>query len=316
MVNAKVLALAGGVGGSKLVLGLSKELQSDQLAVAVNTGDDDKFYGLHISPDLDTMMYTLAGLSNLETGWGLAGETFRALDMLRRYGADTWFNLGDQDLGTHLRRTQLLGEGLSLSEVTFDLFSALGIEQTVIPMSDDPVPTVLHTIIGPLKMQEYFVQHGSKPKVALIQYQGATSANPAPAFDKALADAGLVVFCPSNPFLSIGPILAISGIRERFEGMAGQIKRVAVSPIIGGAAVQGPAAKIMEELGHEVSAIGVARWYQGLCDVFVIDEQDADLAPQISELGMKAVVTSTVMKNEADKVALAQFIVGLDEEGR
>ena len=315
MINGKILALAGGVGGSKLVLGLSRVLPPHQLAITVNTGDDDKFYGLHVSPDLDTVMYTLAGLSNTQTGWGLEGETFRALDMLGRYGADTWFNLGDQDLATHMRRTQLLEQGLSLSEVTLELCQVLGIEQSVIPMSDDPVPTVLHTIIGPLKMQEYFVQHHSEPKVALIQYQGATSAKPAPEFDAALGDASMVVFCPSNPFLSIGPILAVPGIRERLEEMAGHVKRVVVSPIVGGAAVQGPAAKIMEELGHEVSSVGVARWYQGLCDVFVIDEQDADLAPLIAELGMEPVVTPTVMKNEDDKIALARVILGLGEEG-
>ena len=325
LFQGKALALAGGVGGAKLVLGLARELPPERLTVAVNTGDDECFHGLHVSPDLDTVVYTLAGRSNPETGWGLAGETFHALEMLARYRVDTWFNLGDRDLATHIRRTQLLGAGATLSQVTAELCRCLGVAHRVVPMSDDPVRTFLATESGELAMQDYFVRQRSEPAVNGVQYRGAATARPAPGFAAALADAGLVVLCPSNPFLSLGPILALPGVREMLAadssaagdvagggagGTAGRL-RVAVSPIIGGAAVRGPAAKIMAELGHEPTSLGVARLYRGICDRFLIDERDAHLAPAIADLGIRPLVAPIIMETDEDKIALAKLILEL-----
>ena len=294
-----------------MALGLSRIIPPGQLVICVNTGDDDCFHGLHVSPDLDTVMYTLAGLADPQTGWGLTGDTFGALDMLDRYGADTWFNLGDRDLATHIRRTQLLREGATLSEVTTDLCRRLGIAHDVIPMSDDPVRTVLSTDVGELAMQGYFVQHRAEPQISQVRYVGAKLARASQGFEDALDQASLIVFCPSNPFLSLGPILAVSGVRERLENASAL--RLAVSPIIGGAAVRGPAAKIMSELGHEVSCVGVAGQYLGLCDLFVIDDLDAHLSPAIQRLGIKPVVTSIMMNSDEDKVALAESVLAMGD---
>ena len=310
-MQGTVLALAGGVGGAKLVWGLAQVLEPEQLTVAVNTGDDDCFHGLHISPDLDTMLYTLAGLSNRETGWGLAGDTFHGLAMLGRYGAETWFNLGDRDLATHIRRTQLLREGATLSEVTAELSRRLGVRQQIVPMSDDPVRTFLTTAAGELTMQEYFVRERSQPAVSGVRYQGADDAKPSAGFAAALAAAEVVVLCPSNPLLSLGPMLAVPGVREQLAAVSGKGWRAAVSPIVGGAAVSGPAARLMDGLGYAATALGVARLYQGLCDVFLTDAQDAALAPAIAELGMRAVSAPIIMETEGDKRALARFILEL-----
>ena len=310
-MDGKVLALAGGVGGAKLALGLSRIIAPGQLVICVNTGDDDCFHGLYVSPDLDTVMYTLAGLADPETGWGLEGDTFNSLSMLNRYGADTWFNLGDRDLATHIRRTQLLGQGSTLSEVTIELCRRLGITHDVVPMSDDPVRTVLSTDIGELAMQRYFVQHRAEPKVEQVQYVGANSAKASQGLQNAIDQASLIVFCPSNPFLSIGPILAVSGVREQLENSSAL--RLAVSPIIGGAAVRGPAAKIMSELGHEVSCVGVAEQYLGICDLFVIDDMDAHLGPSIQQLGIRPAPTSIMMNSDEDKVALAEWILAMGD---
>jgi LPPG:FO 2-phospho-L-lactate transferase len=310
-IAGKVLALAGGTGGAKLALGLARVLPPENLVIVVNTGDDECFHGLHVSPDVDTIMYTLSGIVNPETGWGIAGDTFNSLEMLLRYGTDTWFNLGDRDLATHVRRTQLLRQGATLSEVTGELCRRLGVKHQVVPMSDAPVRTVLSTDAGELPMQQYFVQQRSEPKINKVLYKGADSARPAPGFNAALKHAGMVVFCPSNPFLSVGPILAVPGVRKQLEQFNPSRLRVAVSPIVGGAAVRGPAAKIMAELGHEVSCVGVARQYRGLCDIFLIDFQDAHLAPAIEELGMRPVAAPIIMQTEADKIALAELILGL-----
>ncbi len=308
--DGNVLALAGGVGGAKLALGLTRILSPDQLTIVVNTGDDDTFHGLHVSPDLDTMLYTLSGVSNPETGWGLAEETFNALEMLARYGADTWFNLGDRDLATHIRRTQLLGEGATLSQVTTELCDCLGLAHSIAPMSDDSVRTWLETESGHLSMQEYFVKFRSEPSVRAVTYRGWEDAEPSAEFDRALAEASRLVLCPSNPLLSTGPILALPGVRERLANRESCL-RIAVSPIVGGEAVRGPAAKIMRDLGHEATSVGVAKMYADICDIMVIDEQDADLAPAIGGLGLKAVVAPTIMNTEADKVALARIILEL-----
>ena len=309
MIDGQVLALAGGVGGAKLVLGLSRLLPPDQLVIVVNTGDDECFHGLHVSPDLDTVMYTLAGLADPEKGWGLTGETFNALEMLGRYGADTWFNLGDRDLATHIRRTQLLHQGATLSEATAELCQRLGIAHRIVPMSDEPVRTMLDTEDGELPMQQYFVKQLAEPKVRAVRYAGAESAFPSPEFQGALDQAKLVVFCPSNPFLSLDPILAIPGVRESLKGFTGH--RVAVSPIVGGAALRGPAAKIMSELGHEVSSVGVARRMTDICDIFFIDDQDSGLSPAIAALGIKPVPAPTIMISEADKVGLARRVLAV-----
>ena len=307
----KWLALAGGVGGAKLALGLSKILTPSCLTVVVNTGDDEQFHGLHVSPDVDTVMYTLAGLSNPETGWGITGETFRTLERLNAYGADTWFNLGDKDLATHIRRTDLMRQGYTLSEVTQSLRIALDVAHPIVPMSDDPVRTMLMTDIGELAMQTWFVKHRCEPAVSAIRFGGAAESQPAPEFARALRESDALVFCPSNPFVSVAPILAVPGVRDAirdFEGL-----RVVVSPIVGGQAIKGPAAKMMGELAIESSCVGVARQYQGLCDVFVLDDVDADRAGDIEALGMRAAVTNTMMITDADKARLAKYICELAE---
>jgi LPPG:FO 2-phospho-L-lactate transferase len=304
-----VLALAGGVGGAKLALGLSLCLPPGDLIICVNTGDDEAFHGLHVSPDLDTMMYTLSGFSNKERGWGVAGDTFTALEMLGKFGVDTWFNLGDRDLATHILRTQMLSEGKTLSETTSELNKSLGVFHEIIPMSDDPVKTVLSTDEGELPMQRYFVGRRAEPIVSEVRYQGADVADASPGLHDALTKAALLVFCPSNPYLSLGPILALPEVRQRIRTFPG--KRVCVSPIVGGDAVNGPAGKIMAELGKEVSCVEVAREYRDICDVLVIDSQDRALASQVEEMGVTPLVTSTIMETEEDKIALAREILAL-----
>ena len=288
---------------------MARCLPPDDLVICVNTGDDETFHGLHVSPDLDTIMYTLSGLSNQETGWGIADDNYTALDMLRRFGADTWFNLGDRDLATHIRRTQLLSEGKTLSEVTTELNRALGVAHHVTPMSDDPVKTVLSTDEGELPMQRYFVGRRAEPKVKGVRYVGADTATPSPELDSAIARAGMLVLCPSNPYLSLGPILALPGLRQRLRAFPG--KKVCVSPIVGGDSVKGPAGKIMAELGKEVSCVEVAREYRDICDVFVMDRQDRALASHVAEMDVTPLVTSTIMETEEDKIALAKEILDL-----
>ena len=310
-MTVSVLALAGGVGGAKLALGLSRVLSPERLTIVVNTGDDEEFYGLHVSPDLDTVMYTLASLVNPDTGWGVAGDSFNALEALKAYGVPAWFNLGDRDLATHLRRSELLRKGHTLSQVTETLCRALGVKNQVVPMSDDRVRTIVETDEGNLPFQVYFVKRRCEPKVKGLRYEGAEDATPSPHFMAALKDPELsgVVLCPSNSFLSIAPILAVSGVREQLATVQGT--RVVVSPIVGGEALRGPAAKIMDELGHEVSCVGVAKQYVGLCDIFVIDEVDQGHAEAIAALGMRPEVCPTVMESEEDKIRLARHIFGL-----
>ena len=304
--------MAGGVGGAKLALGLARLLPPGRLVIVVNTGDDESFHGLHVSPDVDTMMYTLAGLANPETGWGLAGDTFNSLSMLRQLSLEAWFNLGDRDLAIHIRRTQLLKQGLTLSQATASISGALGVGHDIVPMSDDPVKTVVTTSEGDLPMQQYFVQRRAEPVATSVKYAGASSAKPSPGFVEALDQGGMLVLCPSNPVLSLGPILAMPGVRQALEGFRGP--RVAVSPIVAGAAVRGPAAKIMTELGKDASVVGVAREYAGICDYFWIDREDSSRASEVAELGIKPVVDSIIMHTEEDKVGLAQRILALDSD--
>ena len=313
-MGTNILAIAGGVGGAKLALGLSRLLGPGELTVVVNTGDDETFHGLHVSPDLDTVMYALAGMTNPETGWGIRGDTFRTLEALGRLGAETWFRLGDIDLATHVRRTELLRAGRSLSEATRVLTAALGIAHAVVPASDDPVRTIALTGEGDLSFQDYFVRRGCEPRITGVRFDGAGAARPSPAFAEALESADAIVFCPSNPVVSIGPVLAVGGVREAIERFGGP--RVAVSPIVGGQALRGPAAKMMAELGEEVSCTGVARRYVGVCDALVIDTVDAAEAPSIEALGMRVLVTPTVMRTDGDKDALAREVVGFVETWR
>ena len=300
-----VLALAGGVGRAKLALGLSKVLPADEPTIVVNTGDDATFHGLHVSPDLDTVMYALAGFSNNETGWGVAGDTFNSLGQLERYGNPAWFNLGDKDLATHIRRTELLRNGSTLSEATVSLCASLDIASRIVPMTDGPVHTMVETAEGELPFQTYFVREQCRPVTLAIRYAGAERARPSPGFLESLDTASHLIICPSNPFLSVDPILALPGVRQRVEKFAG--RRLAVSPIVGGEAVRGPAGKLMRELGHEVSCVGVARYYQGLCDIFIIDEVDEGCASEIETLGMKVHAAPTIMQNDDDKERLARL---------
>ena len=310
-MGTHILAIAGGVGGAKLALGLSRVLAPGELTIVVNTGDDETFHGLHVSPDLDTVTYALAGMTNPETGWGIRGDTFRTLEALERLGAETWFRLGDADLATHVRRTELLRAGRTLSEATSELTAHLGIAHTVAPMSDDPVRTVALTDEGALAFQDYFVKRACEPRITGVRFDGARSARPSPAFAKALESADGIVFCPSNPVVSIGPVLAVPGVRSSIERFGGP--RIAVSPIVGGRALAGPAAKMMAELGEEVSCTGVARRYVGVGDAIVIDTVDAAEAPAMEALGVRALVTPTVMRSDDDKEALAREVVGFVE---
>jgi len=303
----KTLALAGGVGGAKLCLGLARALDPRDLRIIVNTGDDEEFYGLHVSPDLDTVTYTLAGIANPETGWGIAGETFAALESLRRLGMDAWFGLGDQDFATHIVRTRMLREGETLSAVTDYIRRALGVAHKIAPMSDDRVRTVVVTDQGDLPFQTYFVKMRCEPVARGLRFDGADSARVSPAFRAALDSADAIIICPSNPYLSVAPMLAVPGVRAAVARFGGA--RIAVSPIVGGQAIRGPAAKLLGELGEDVSCVGVARQYAGLCDAFVIDEVDARRADDVRALGMKPIIAQTVMRSDEDKIRLAREVL-------
>jgi len=304
-----IVALAGGVGGAKLAFGLSRVLTPEQLTVIVNIGDDFEHLGLHVSPDLDTVMYTLAGIANPETGWGLAGESWAFIQAVERLGGPIWFRLGDRDMATHVLRKQALASGQSLSAITTAFCRQLGIDCTVLPASDDPVRTTVRTDTGTLAFQDYFVRLRCEPVVRGFSFDGAERARALPAALAALADPALqaILFCPSNPFVSIDPILAIPGLRPAIA--AARVPKIAVSPIIGGAAVKGPAAKMMAELGHDVSALGVARYYRGLIDGLVLDDVDIALAPDVQALGLKVAVRPTLMRSDTDRIALARTVL-------
>lgn len=304
-----VLALSGGVGGAKLALGLSKCLPAEQLAVAVNTGDDFEHLGLHISPDIDTLLYTLAGINNPETGWGRANETWSFMSALGELGGATWFRLGDQDLALNVHRTHLLRSGQTLSTVTASLAKQLGIDITITPMSDDTVKTFVGTTSGLLEFQEYFVRHQCKPAVSEIIFKGSDSARPAPEFEKLLnsPDLAAIIICPSNPFLSIDPMLSIPGVRESLINCAAPV--IAVSPIIHGEAVKGPTAKIMRELDMPVAARTVAEHYGSLINGFVLDSSDTEFAAEIASQNLAVKVTNTLMHTLDDRIALAQDVI-------
>ena len=307
----KVTLLAGGTGGAKLAHGFQMVLQPGDLTVIVNVADDTEPYGLLVCPDLDTIMYTLAGIADREQGWGVGGDTFTALTQLERYGEEAWFRIGDADLATHVRRAHLLAGGASLTDATATMAASLGVPSHLVPATDDRLRTRLMTDAGELDFQAYFVQRGQRDEVRAVRFDGADAARPSPAALEALASAELVVIGPSNPIVSIGPILAIPGMREAL--LAAPAPRIGVSGIVAGKALRGPADRMLTSLGHESSALGVARLYAGLLDRFVIDETDAELAPAIEALGMAVSVLPTVMRDDDDRARLARALLELGE---
>ena len=307
----RITALAGGTGAAKLLRGLTRVLDPRDLTVVVNTGDDAEIWGLHVSPDLDTVCYTLGGLIDEIKGWGLRDETFHALDQIARFGEPTWFNLGDRDLATHLHRTRRLRAGQSLTAITREIAQALGVSATVLPMSDQPVRT---RILGPdgwLAFQEYFVREKAQVDVRAVVYAGAPRVTPAPGVLDALRSADGVLVCPSNPITSIGPILAVPGVVETLQATDATV--AAVSPIVGGDAVSGPAGRLMSGAGLPVSATGVARAYGGWLDVLVLDEQDRALAGEIRTAGATPVPAPTMMTSREAEITLARHVLAAIE---
>lgn len=300
--------LAGGVGAARLLRGMVRVVPPADITAVVNTGDDTVLHGLHISPDLDTVLYTLSGSINEETGWGLAGETWEVMAALARLGGVTWFNLGDRDLATHCYRTQRLAEGATLGRVTAELCRSFGVDVRLLPMSDDPVATHLQLVDGPeVAFQEYFVRLRHDVAVAGVRFDGIDRARPGPGVLEAIGEADTVVVCPSNPVVSIGPVLGVPGVREAL--VARRDRVVGVSPIIAGAALKGPADRLLAELGFESSAVGVARWYAGWVGTLVIDERDAALAGAVEAEGVRCVVAPTVMSTPEDAAALARVVL-------
>lgn len=302
-----VTMLAGGVGGAKLAQGFARLMPDSRLQVIVNTADDFRLYGLAISPDIDTVTYTLAGIANPAQGWGIDGDTRHTLDAIARLGGESWFLLGDQDFATHILRTHRLQQGEPLSQITTDFATALGIGPRIIPMSDQPVATLVDTPAGRLGFQDYFVARRQADDVLGVVFDGIEVAQPAPGVLDALGDADVVVIAPSNPIVSVGPILAVAGIRNALATT--KALRIAVSPIVGGKALKGPADRMLATLGHEVSSLGVARIYAGLIDLLVLDEVDAALAPEIEALGIRTMVTGTIMGGPEDRERLASEIL-------
>ncbi len=303
-----VAVVAGGVGAARMLGGLVQVVDPATITAVVNTGDDVELHGLHISPDIDTITYTLAGAVNPETGWGLVGETWQAMEALGRYGGVTWFNLGDRDLGTHLYRTQRLREGATLTEVTGEIVAAWDLGLTLVPMSDDPVRTMITVVDeGEIGFQDYFVRRHHDVEATAIRFAGVEDADPSPAALAALADAERVIIAPSNPLVSIAPVLAVPGLRAAVEARRGDC--VAVSPIIAGTTVKGPADRLLTELGHDASVVGVARLYAPLAAELVIDEADADLADAVRAEGIEAVVAPTMMYGPPEAAALARVVL-------
>ena len=302
-----IVALAGGIGASKLLLGLDRVMDPGELTVIVNTGDDIVLHGLSISPDMDIVTYTLAGLVNPDTGWGFRDETFRAMGQLAIYGRPEWFHLGDRDLATHIHRTAMLREGVPLSEVADSIRKALGVMARILPMSDQPVPTIIETDQGRLHFQQYLVQRRAEPTVQAISFDGIERARPAPGVLEALEGTHCIVICPSNPLISIGPILAVPGVREALRKRRNHV--VAVCPIVGGKSLKGPSDKMLAQLGHDASALGVARMYQDVCGTMVIDPIDSAQNRAIQSLGVDVVIHPTVMRNLEDKELLARRIM-------
>jgi LPPG:FO 2-phospho-L-lactate transferase len=302
-----ITALAGGVGAARFLSGLVKLVNQKDLSVIVNTGDDIELYGLHISPDIDIVTYTLAGIVDEEKGWGIKGDTFQCLEALRRMDGEAWFMLGDKDLATHMFRTSLLKKGFKLSEITAQLRNLLGLDVTILPMTDDKFETRIVTADGTVHFEEYFVKRGSKDEVLGVEFAGADKARPAVGVLESIRDAELVIVCPSNPVVSIGTILAVNGIRDALRYT--EARKVAISPIIAGAPIKGPADKLLRGLGLEVSAYSVAKLYADFLDTFILDAVDVSEKGRIEELGIEVKVTNTVMKSLKDKVELAKVVL-------
>jgi LPPG:FO 2-phospho-L-lactate transferase len=302
-----IVALAGGVGGAKMAEGLMHALPPGELTVIVNTADDFSLYGLRISPDIDTVLYTLGGIANPATGWGIAGDTRNVLDAMPRLGEEPWFILGDQDLATHILRTERLHRGEPLSEITSDFARNLGIPATILPVTNDPIATMVETPAGTLTFQDYFVRRQQKDDLTAIHFDGIQSAKPAPGVMDAIKNADAIILCPSNPIVSIGPILNVPGVRDAL--LHTSAVRIAISPIIGGKALKGPADKMLRTLGHESSALGVARIYLEIIDAFIFDEQDAGLMPEISQLWPRSYTRQTIMGDREDRTRFAREVL-------
>ena len=304
----KITTLAGGVGAARFLEGLIQIVPQEDITVISNTGDDEDFFGLRVSPDIDIVIYTLAGAINTETGWGLAGETFRALEALGRFGYETWFGLGDGDLATHVHRTNMLHNGATLSQVTRSIAEAFGLRLTLLPVSDDRIRTIVETAAGEtLAFQEYFVKRRTEDEVCAVRFDGIDTAQPAPGVLEAIANADIIAIAPSNPVVSIGPLLAVNGVREALRTTCAKV--VGVSPIIGGKTIKGPADRMMASLGMSPTATGVAEAYKDFLDILVIDEEDRALAPAVAATGVRPIVAQTIMRGPAEKRALAETVL-------
>jgi LPPG:FO 2-phospho-L-lactate transferase len=301
-----VVALAGGVGAARFLDGLTRVIQPERVFIIGNTADDAEIHGLHISPDLDTVTYTLAGLANPQHGWGIRGDSFRCLEALGRIGTDIWFQLGDLDLATHLYRTERLRQGASLAEATSEITAAFKVRSMLVPMSNERVRTRICTPSGELEFQTYFVKRHARDPVTAIHFEGASEAAPAPGLLDAIAQAEAIILCPSNPFISIGPILAIPGIRTALQRKRDKV--AVISPIVGGRALKGPAAKMMKSMQLRSSAAEVAKLYLDFTNIFVLDELDRKQAAQVEAFGMRPVVTNTIMRGLREKKSLARVV--------
>ena len=311
-----ITVLAGGIGAAKFLEGLTAVMPPEEITIIVNTGDDAEFHGLHVSPDMDTVLYTLAGVVDRERGWGIAGDTFHALKALERLGEETWFQLGDQDIATHLFRTHRLCAGATLSAVSRELCRRFGLRCRIVPMSDDPAPTRLRTSAGMLSFQEYFVKLRQEPEVLEVDLSAAARrrTRPAPGVIDAIMNSNGSIVAPSNPIISIGPILAVPGIRDALRSTTAPV--AAISPIVGGKALKGPADRMMTSLGYGASAATVAELYRDFVNVFVLDEQDAALQAEVERKGMQAIVTQTIMSTPAAKQHLARKVLQTLQDAR
>ena len=306
-VEALITALAGGVGAARFLSGLVRLVEGKDLSVIVNTGDDIELFGLHVSPDVDIITYTLAGIVDEEKGWGIRGDTFRCLETLKKFGSEAWFNLGDRDLATHMFRTALLKNGFKLSEVTAQISHALGLKVAILPMTEEKFETRIVTKSGSLHFQEYLIKRGAKDEVSDIEFIGVESAKPSVGVVESIMKSQLVVICPSNPIVSIGTILAVKGVRDALRST--NAKKVAVSPIVAGAPIKGPADKLLRGLGMEVSAYSVAKLYSDFLDTFILDIADSVEKSRIEKLRIEVKVTNTVMKSLEDKIDLARTVL-------
>ena len=302
-----ITALAGGTGAARFLTGLSQVISEDDLSIVVNTGDDIELFGLHISPDIDIVMYTLAGIVDEEKGWGVRNDTFHCIAELSKM-EEVWFHLGDKDLATHIFRTNLLKNGLTLSQVTKNISCLLGLRANIIPMTNDKFETRVITDVGSIHFEEYLVKRGSRDRVLGVEHAGSESAKPAAGVMESILDSELVIICPSNPIVSIGTILSVKGVRDALKRT--KARKVAISPIVSGKPIKGPADKLMKGLGLEVSAFSVAKLYSDFLDAFILDKVDAKEKDQIESLGIETVVTNTIMKSLKDKIELAKTVLG------